>query len=229
MAGIGTTVVEAAALGRRAVGVEVEPRWAEVARANLDHVLDPAHRPLAEIRVGDARNLGDVLGDLAGTVDLVCTSPPYACDVGNMDKANWGAGGDLCPQRRAELLDRQVQPRPRPRRRLRDWPWPTSTPAASPCSDPAGCSSRSPSTPDAGAGPSTWPGSPASSPAEPGSPTSPTSSPSTRRSATATSSPGRRSGRPPKSARLAAGASPPISPSMRIAWLFADRRYADAH
>jgi modification methylase len=97
MAGIGTTVVEAAALGRRAVGVEVEPRWAEVARANLDHVLDPAQRPLAEIRVGDARNPANVLGDLAGTVDLVCTSPPYACDVGNMDKTSWGAGGDLCP------------------------------------------------------------------------------------------------------------------------------------
>src|ERR1700689_2474418 len=31
MAGIGTTVVEASALGRRALGVEVEPRWAEVA------------------------------------------------------------------------------------------------------------------------------------------------------------------------------------------------------
>jgi DNA modification methylase len=97
MAGIGTTVVEAAALDRRAVGVEVEHRWAEVARANIDHFLDPAHRPLTEIRVGDARKLGDVLGDLTGTVDLVCTSPPYACDVGNMDKANWGAGGDLCP------------------------------------------------------------------------------------------------------------------------------------
>jgi DNA modification methylase len=97
MAGIGTTVVEAAALDRRAVGVEVEPRWAEVARANLDHVLDPGHAVLAEIRVGDARKLGDVLGDLAGIVDLVCTSPPYACDVGNMGKAYWGAGGDLCP------------------------------------------------------------------------------------------------------------------------------------
>ncbi|MGH8994420.1 MAG: DNA methyltransferase [Acidimicrobiales bacterium] len=97
MAGIGTTVVEAAALDRRAVGVEVEPRWAEVARANLDHVLDSDHRSLAEIRVGDARRLGDVVGDLAGSVDLVCTSPPYGCDVGNMDKTNWGAGGDLCP------------------------------------------------------------------------------------------------------------------------------------
>ena len=97
MAGIATTVVEAALLGRRAIGVEVEPRWAALATANLDHMLDPGQRPLAEVRVGDARKLGDVAGDLIGTVDLVCTSPPYACDVGNMDKANWGAGGDLCP------------------------------------------------------------------------------------------------------------------------------------
>jgi len=97
MAGIATTVVEAALLGRRAIGVEVEPRWVALAEANLDHMLDPGQRPLAEVRVGDARKLGDVAGDLTGTVDLVCTSPPYACDVGNMDKTNWGAGGDLCP------------------------------------------------------------------------------------------------------------------------------------
>ncbi len=97
MAGIGTTVVEAAALDRRAVGVELESRWADLARGNLDHVLDVDHRSLAEIRVGDARRLGDVLGDLVGTVDLILTSPPYACDAGNMNKANWGAGGGLCP------------------------------------------------------------------------------------------------------------------------------------
>ena len=35
MCGIGTTLVEAAALGRWAVGVELELRWAELARANL--------------------------------------------------------------------------------------------------------------------------------------------------------------------------------------------------
>jgi len=97
MAGIATTVAEAALLDRRAVGVEVEPRWAALAEANLDHMLDPARRFLAEVRLGDARRLGDVLGDLEGTVDLVCTSPPYACDVGNMDKTKWGSGGDLCP------------------------------------------------------------------------------------------------------------------------------------
>ena len=97
MAGIATTVAEAALLDRRAVGVELEPRWAALAEANLDHMLDPARRSLAEVRLGDARRLGDVLGDLEGTVDLVCTSPPYACDVGNMDKTRWGSGGDLCP------------------------------------------------------------------------------------------------------------------------------------
>jgi hypothetical protein len=140
LAGIGTTVVEAAALGRRAPGVEVEPRWAEAARANVDHVLDPGHAALAEIRVGDARRLGDVLGDLAGTVDLVCTSPPYACDVGNMDKANWGAGGDLCPsdERNYSTDKSNLGPAALPTTQ----PWSTSAPAASPCSGPAGCSSR---------------------------------------------------------------------------------------
>jgi hypothetical protein len=38
MCGIGTTLVEAAALGR-AVGVELEPRWAALARANLTRAL----------------------------------------------------------------------------------------------------------------------------------------------------------------------------------------------
>ncbi|MDA8061772.1 MAG: DNA methyltransferase, partial [Actinomycetota bacterium] len=37
MCGIGTTLVEAIHLGRDAVGVEYEPPWADLARANLDH------------------------------------------------------------------------------------------------------------------------------------------------------------------------------------------------
>ena len=84
MAGIGTTLVEAAQTGRRAIGVELESRWAAVAESNCDRLLDAEHRSLVQMIVGDARNLGTLLGDAYGTVDLVCTSPPYACDVGGI-------------------------------------------------------------------------------------------------------------------------------------------------
>ena len=98
MCGIGTTLVEAAALGCRAVGVELEPRWAELARSNLTHALPADRAALAEVRVGDARQLHELLADLAGRVDLLVTSPPYACEAGVIDKPGWRAGGPLCPK-----------------------------------------------------------------------------------------------------------------------------------
>ena len=98
MCGIGTTLVEAAALGRRAVGVELDPRWARLACANLDHALPADQASLAEVRVGDARRLPELLADLAGRVDLLATSPPYACDTGVIDKPGWRAGQPLCPR-----------------------------------------------------------------------------------------------------------------------------------
>jgi modification methylase len=97
LAGIGTTLAEAALLGRRAVGVELEDRWAHLAIENLDHMLGGGHRHLAEVRRGDARRLPELLGDLAGQVDLIVTSPPYACDAGVIDKRAWLAGQRLCP------------------------------------------------------------------------------------------------------------------------------------
>jgi modification methylase len=96
MAGIGTSVVEAALLGRRSVGVELEVRWAALAEDNLDRMLTAAQRRRAEVRVGDARKLPDVLGKLSGKVDLIVTSPPYACDAGTIDRHAWKAGGSLC-------------------------------------------------------------------------------------------------------------------------------------
>jgi modification methylase len=96
--GIGTTLVEAAALGRRAVGVELEPRWAALARANLTRALPAAQAMLAEVRQGDARRLPELLQDVAGRVDLVVTSPPYACDAGVIDKPAWRAGHPMCPR-----------------------------------------------------------------------------------------------------------------------------------
>ena len=98
MCGIGTTLVEAAALGRRAVGVELEPRWAELARANLTHALPPDRAALAEVRRGDARHLPELLADVAGRVELVVTSSPYSCDAGVIDKPAWRACGSMCPR-----------------------------------------------------------------------------------------------------------------------------------
>jgi modification methylase len=96
LAGIGTTVVEAALLARQALGVELEPRWARLAEANLDHMLDARTRHLAEIRRGDARRLTGVLEGEAGTVDLVVTSPPYGCDAGIFDPGARARGDRSC-------------------------------------------------------------------------------------------------------------------------------------
>jgi modification methylase len=98
MCGIGTTLVEAAALDRRAVGVELDMRWVDLARANLVHALPAEQAALAEVRHGDAHHLPELLGDVAGRVDLVVTSPPYLCDAGVIDKPGWRAGRPMCPR-----------------------------------------------------------------------------------------------------------------------------------
>jgi modification methylase len=82
MCGIGTTLVKAAALGRRAVGVELEPRWIALARANLTHALPPNQAALAEVRHGDARRLPELLANAAGRVDLVVTPRPMGVTPG---------------------------------------------------------------------------------------------------------------------------------------------------
>jgi hypothetical protein len=78
MCGIGTTLVEAVHEGRDAVGVEYEPRWAALARANIDHATDTGAAGHAAVRTGDARHTAAVVGaDLVGRVRLLLTSPPY--------------------------------------------------------------------------------------------------------------------------------------------------------
>ena len=99
MCGAGTTLVEAAAMGRYAVGVEREPRWAELARRNSAYALAAQAAGRIGVHVGDARALAAVVPDLLGRADLVLTSPPYSADVGVLDRASWGAGGGLCPAR----------------------------------------------------------------------------------------------------------------------------------
>ncbi|UQS26019.1 site-specific DNA-methyltransferase [Amycolatopsis thermalba] len=78
MAGAGTTLVEALDAGRRAVGVEYEPHWVAVARANLDLARARGHDHDAEVVHGDARQLPHLLpARHHGQVALVVTSPPY--------------------------------------------------------------------------------------------------------------------------------------------------------
>jgi modification methylase len=118
MCGIGTTLVEAIHAGRRAVGVELEPRWAKLARANVEHAHHQgAHSPAHIIR-GDARQLprllttharrglahgsggsGKLTGTACGQVDLILTSPPYACEVADVSTENLVSGsGPICRQ-----------------------------------------------------------------------------------------------------------------------------------
>src|SRR6266508_2563806 len=93
MCGIATTLVEAAALDRRAVGVELESCWATLARRNLTYALDHQYAERVDIVEGDARALATLLGERAGTVDLVATSPPYGCDISTLDMSAYRQGG----------------------------------------------------------------------------------------------------------------------------------------
>jgi len=98
MCGIGTTLLEAAALDRRVIGVDVEDRWARIAIANCEHALNPRQQRNVEVVTADARQLPATLANLAGTVDLIVVSPPYACTVGTLDPSRWNTGRDLCDQ-----------------------------------------------------------------------------------------------------------------------------------
>jgi modification methylase len=82
MCGIGTTLVEAVHTGRRALGIEYEPRWARVARDNLALAAGQGATTDAEVICDDARR---ATADLALThrsaVKLLVTSPPYGASV----------------------------------------------------------------------------------------------------------------------------------------------------
>jgi DNA modification methylase len=78
MCGIGTTLVEAIHQGREGIGVEYEPRWASLARANARHATTQGATGIGTVVTGDARDLANLVPEGArGRVALVVTSPPY--------------------------------------------------------------------------------------------------------------------------------------------------------
>jgi modification methylase len=93
MCGIGTTLVEAAHLGRDAIGVEYEPRWAALAEANLALARSQGAVGHGEVVCGDARHLASVVdASVRGLVALVLTSPPYGATLHGQVRTRPGGG-----------------------------------------------------------------------------------------------------------------------------------------
>ncbi len=105
MCGIGSTLIEAIHVGRQAVGVELEPRWAKLARANIKHAHHQGAHTAAHVIKGDARQLSRLLEKQSTKpthehVDLILTSPPYACQIADVSTENLVSG--VGPLRRAD-------------------------------------------------------------------------------------------------------------------------------
>jgi hypothetical protein len=78
LAGIGTTLVEAVHLGRNAIGIDYEPGWVALARANIGLARQQGGPGHGRLLRGDATALPrGVPGELHGQISLVLTSPPY--------------------------------------------------------------------------------------------------------------------------------------------------------
>jgi modification methylase len=78
LAGIGTTHVEAIHLGRNAFGVEIDPGWVALARANIALARSQGGTGTGRVITGDATRLPrGIPVRLRGRFQLVLTSPPY--------------------------------------------------------------------------------------------------------------------------------------------------------
>ena len=75
--GSGSTLIAARHAGRNSLGIELIPRWAEIAEQRVNGQLGMFDLATvkAEVRLGDARTLLQGLPD--ESYDLVLTSPPY--------------------------------------------------------------------------------------------------------------------------------------------------------
>ncbi|PKN01880.1 MAG: site-specific DNA-methyltransferase [Elusimicrobia bacterium HGW-Elusimicrobia-1] len=73
MCGSGTTLIECKLLGRRAIGIDINPKMVRLARENLDFKSSARQAPVS-VRLGDARHLSGIPD---GSIDFIATHPPY--------------------------------------------------------------------------------------------------------------------------------------------------------
>jgi hypothetical protein len=107
MCGIGTTLVEAVHAGRRAVGIEYEPHWVDVARANLALARDAGVPHEGRVFHGDARQIASLLPpEYLGQATLVVTSPPYGPSTHGQVAVSPGAGVQKYHHLYGNTLDR---------------------------------------------------------------------------------------------------------------------------
>ena len=107
MCGIGTTLVEAVRAGRRAIGIEYEPHWVDIARANLALARTDGHTAHSRVFHGDARHLSALLPDrYRGQAALLVTSPPYGPSTHGQVAVAPGAGVQKYHHRYGNTLDR---------------------------------------------------------------------------------------------------------------------------
>src|SRR5664280_941789 len=93
MAGIGSTLVEAVHLGRDAIGVEYEPQWADLGRANIAYARSQGATGHGDVVCGDARHGTSVVDPAGGDlVALVLTSPPCGPSLHGRITARPGQG-----------------------------------------------------------------------------------------------------------------------------------------
>jgi hypothetical protein len=107
MCGIGTTLVEAIHLNRRAIGVEYEPHWVTVTNANLQLATKHGIQHQAQVVQGDARQLATLLPPTyLDQAALVVTSPPYGSSTHGRVAAEPGFGVQKYWHQYGNVLDR---------------------------------------------------------------------------------------------------------------------------
>jgi DNA modification methylase len=109
MCGIATTLVEAIHQDRRAIGLELEPRWASLAAQNITYARGQGAGWQGLVVQDDARRLGrGVLDELVGQVPLIPTSPPYGnATLGDPRGGKGMARARACEGRRMTAADRE--------------------------------------------------------------------------------------------------------------------------